>query len=431
MTMAAALRHAAVAAALLSSTALPLAAEKLPTPGPDELAFSVENMDPAVDPAADFQRYAAGAWLDRVQRPERLARYSIFDIVGERLKAQMKVVLAEAGAAAETAPKGSPAQQVGAFYDSYMDTAARDAAGVAPIEAQLEAIAAAQSLDDLTRLMGSFARTDGPVLLAAFGPMEDLADSSRYAIYGVAGRFGSPADDIYDDAPGSPRLIAYRTYLAAVLEIAGYDPAEAARISDLAIAIETELHAAELTPVESADPRNIYNPLLFAEVQAQIPELDLGLYFEAIGYPQPERIIQTEPRYLPVLSRMLRERPLQDFKDYAALMLVLKYQDVLTTEFEEPTRALVEVLTGAPVLPPREERALALVTEKLGHPVSRLYVENFFTEDERAKAVDMIARIRDAFASRIPTRDWLSDQTRAAALEKLDAFTIRVGYPDA
>jgi len=150
-------------------------------------------------------------------------------------------------------------------------------------------------------------------------------------------------------------------------------PAEAGRIADLAIALETELYAAELKPVESADPRNIYHPLPFADVRAQIPELDLGLYFEAIGYPQPERIIQTEPRYLPVLSRMLRERSLQDFKDHAALMLVLKYQGVLTTEFEEPTRALVEILTGTPVLPPRDERALALVTEKLGHPVSRLY----------------------------------------------------------
>lgn len=431
MPFVAAFRPAAVAAALLSGAVLAHAADDLPPPGPDELAFSIANMDPTVDPSADFERYAAGAWLDRIQRPERLPRYSIFDIMGERLKSQMMVVLAEAGAAAATAPKGSPAQQVGAFYAAYMDVAARDAAGIAPIEAQLAAVAGAQSLDDLARLMGSFTRTGGPLPLVVFGPMEDLADSARYAMYGFAGLFGSPAEDIYEDAPGSARLTAYRAYLVAVLEIAGYGPAEAGRIADLAVAIETELHAAKLTPAESADPRNTFNPLAFSEAQAQIPELDLGLYFEAAGYPKPDRIIQTEPRYLPVLSRMLRERPLQDFKDYAALMLALRYQGVLTTAFEEPTRALTEALTGVPVLPPREERALALVTEKLGHPVSRLYVENFFTEDERAKAVDMIARIRDAFASRIPTRDWLSDETRQAAQEKLDAFTIRVGYPDA
>ena len=198
--------------------------------------------------------------------------------------------------------------------------------------------------------------------------MADLADSERYAIYGAAGEFGLPADDVYDDAPGSPRIAAYRTYLAQMLEVAGYAPAEAGRIADLAIAIETELHAAKLTPVEAADPRNIYNPLTFADLQAQIPELDLSLYFQETGYPLPERIILTEPRYLPVLSQMLRERPLQDFKDYAALMLILKYQGVLTTAFEEPTRALVEALTGVPVLPPREERALALITAEARSP---------------------------------------------------------------
>jgi putative endopeptidase len=134
-------------------------------------------MDPSVDPGADFLRYASGAWLDRV---ERLASYGIFDIVGERLKAQMKIILTQAGAAAETAPGGSPAQQVGALYAAYMDVAARDAAGVAPLRPQLAEIAAIASLDDLTRLMGGLAYTDGPLLLAAFGPMDDLADSARW-----------------------------------------------------------------------------------------------------------------------------------------------------------------------------------------------------------------------------------------------------------
>jgi predicted metalloendopeptidase len=113
--------------------------------------------------------------------------------------------------------------------------------------------------------------------------------------------------DVYDDAPGLPRIAAYRTYLAQILEVAGYSAAEAGRIADLAIAIETELHAAKLKPVEAVDPRSIYNPLTFADLQAQIPELDLSIYFQETGYPLPDRIIQTEPRLLPVLSQMLRE----------------------------------------------------------------------------------------------------------------------------
>ena len=127
----------------------------LPPATPDELAFSVSNMDPSVSPASDFYRYASGAWQDRVQRPERLAMYSIFDIMADRQKAQMKGVLAHVGAKAATAPKGSPEQQVGTFYNAYMDTAARDAAGMTPLQPQLDAIGAIQSMDDLVRYLAT------------------------------------------------------------------------------------------------------------------------------------------------------------------------------------------------------------------------------------------------------------------------------------
>lgn len=421
---------ATTALVLISGVSVPVVAEELPPPGPDELAFSIENMDLAVDPGTDFLRHASGAWLGRVERPERLAHYGIFDIALERQKAQMKIILTQAAAEAATAPKGSPAQQVGALYAAYMDTATRDAAGMAPLQPLLDEITAVDSFDGLSQLMGRLTRTEGPILLVGFGASEDLADSKSYAIYGAAGQFGLAADDVYDDPAGSSRLAAYRAFLVQVLEIGGYDPAEAARVADLAVAIETELHAAKLTPVEAADPRNIYNPMTFAEMQAQIPELDLALYFQGSGYPQPDRIILTQPRYLPVLSQMLKTRPLQDFKDYGALLLILEYQGVLMTSFDEPTRALTEALTGVPVLLPREERAMALITERLGHPISQLYVDAVFTETERERATDMITRVRETFAARIPTRDWLSEPTRAAALEKLDAFTIRVGYPD-
>jgi putative endopeptidase len=164
-------------------------------------------------------------------------------------------------------------------------------------------------------------------------------------------------------------------------------------------------------------------------MQAQIRELDLRLYFETMGYPVLERIILTEPRYFPVLSQMLRDRPIGDFRDYAALQLILEFQDVLTTGFEEPVRAFGEVLTGVGVLPPREERALGLIGEALGQPLSRIYVENFFSEETRSTAAEMIGRIEQVFRKRIPTRAWLTEATRAEALEKLDGLSFEVGYP--
>jgi putative endopeptidase len=406
--------------------------EPLPPLGPDDLAFSIDNMQPDVEPGTDFYRYASGAWLERVVRPERLASYGIFDIMGERLKAQMKIVVENAGAHATTAAQGSPVQLVGDFYNAYMDAESRDSVGIEPLRAELDRIAAIDSLDDLVRFMGRMPRIGGPLLLVGFGPSPDFADSKRYAIYGVGSTFGLDPhfDDVFNDPPDSPRLIAYKTYLEDVLQVAGYQAADATRIAAATIEIETELHAAKLTPVEMADPGKLYNPTDVADVQAQIPEFDLAVYFDAIGYALPDRIILTQPRYLPVLAQMLRDRPLEDFKDYAALRLILEFQSVLTTAFEVPTRALNEALTGVGVLPTREERALGLMRESLGHPLSQVYVDQFFAEDTKRTALDMIERIHQVCLDRIPTRDWLSDETRAAALEKLEKFDYQVGYPE-
>jgi predicted metalloendopeptidase len=149
-----------------------------------------------------------------------------------------------------------------------------------------------------------------------------------------------------------------------------------------------------------------------------------------LGAPVPDIVVQTQPRYLPVLSGILREWPLDDIKEYLRLKLIVAFKPSLTTKFDEPTRAFNEAILGVTVLPPRGERVQALLGEYLGHPVSQLYVDNFFTESERRTATDMVRRVKAAFELRMKSRTWLTDATRTAALEKLDRLFFRMGYPD-
>jgi putative endopeptidase len=422
---------AALAAMLLSTASGPGAfAIELAPPGPDDLAFSVENMDTTAKPGADFYRYASGRWLDRAKRPDHLPTYGTFDIMRTRQEVQMEAALSAAADASAGAPKGSPTQQVGAFYKAMMDVEALDAAGIAPLKPRLDEIAALGSVEGLATLLGGMSNTATPAIFAAFGPYQDRRDNSRYVIYGFAGSFGITYEDVLAEPTGSPRIEGYRTYLASILRIAGYAEAEAKRIADVSIAIEKELHAAKLTPVEAADPVKSYNPKTLADLQAEIPQFDIAAYLTAADLAVPERIIVLEPRYFPALSKLLRERPLQDLKDYIAVRVINAYVPVLSTAFDEPIRGLQEAITGVGVLPSREERVQGLLQTALGHPVGRIYVDAVFTPEEKAEAEAMIDRIRGVFADRIPTRDWLTDATRKAAKAKLDAFTIRVGYPD-
>jgi putative endopeptidase len=405
---------------------------ELPPLTADDLVFSVDNMDPSADPAEDFYRYASGGWLDRVERPADKSRWGVFPVMGERLVKQLAAVAAKAAESSEDAPKGSPTQLVGDFYKAYMNVGAIDAAGIEPVRGQLDKIEAIQSLDDLTRFMTEQAVVAGPALFAIFAPSPDPADSKRYAMYFAGADFAVDSHhvELLRNKDGDPRVSAYRTYVTDIMKIAGYPAEEAARIADLTLKIETGLYEGILTPEEGNDPRNRYGKLGYDEVQAQIPEIDLDLYFETIGFDKPETIYMFEPRALPALSRVLKETPLEDLKDYAAYRVIDNYKQFLTSEFEEPVQEFNLVLVGARTDRPRQDHMYDLLKENLGHPASQLFVEEYYSDETRAEVLDMVKRIHAKFRERVETRDWLSDDTRKEALKKIDKFYYKVGYPD-
>ncbi len=400
--------------------------------GPDQLAFSTKNMDASVSPGQDFYSYAAGSWLQRVPRPERYGGYGFFEIVADRVEQQMRHVLEQAAKSAKTAPKGSPAQQVGTFFNAYMDVAARDAAGLAPIKPYLDRTEEIGDLNGLVRFMAEILEDCGPALFLKVGPDVDLVNNKAYVLYVGGGELGlsDKLEDVFEEADGGSRITGYRTFLVETLKIAGTPQAEADRIADLSIAIDRKLHAAKLPPVEANDPSKSYNPTTIADLQRQIPQLDLTLLLKERNYPTPDRLILAEPRYLPVLANLLAEHSIQDIRDYAKLRVIVAYAPYLGTKFDEPLLVLSQALTGASVLPEKQERALELIKAKLGQPVSKLYTDNFFPAATRQKAAEMVGLIKGAFLERMPQRAWLSDQTRAAALEKLEKLSFKIGYPD-
>ena len=405
---------------------------KLPEIGPDLLAFSVENMDTSVDPANDFYRYASGSWLDRVERPARFGSYGIFAIMTDRLTKQVSVVAAEAGEKAASAPKGSPTQLVGDFYKAYMNVEAIDAGGIEPIRGMLNDVEAVESFKDLTAIMAQQAASAGPGIFAMFGPSQDPADGSKFAMFVIGPTFGLDRhfQEALRGAPDSPTLLAYRAFINNLLVAAGYQEDEASRVAGVSLDIERKIYTSFLTPAEAKDPSNRFNPISFEDAQALAPEIDLDAYLQIIGFSKPEWFYNYEPHLLTALSELWRTTPMEDLKDYVAYRIIEDYAPYLASKLQVPALDPNEAILGARYEPPRPERIYKILLKNMGHPVSQLFVEKYFSDETKAEVLDMIERIKAVFRERIETSSWLSDPTKEAALEKVDKFYYKVGYPD-
>lgn len=425
-------RLASLVVLSLSASSTVQAAELVTVPeiGPDQLSFSVTNMDTSVDPGTDFYRYAVGGWLDRVERPADRISIGTFDFMGLRLTAQLKNLIAEAGEKSASAEKGSPLQQVGDFYNAYMDVASLDAKGITPIEPELARIEAIASLDDLATYLGRYVSVAGAVALVGIVPSTDQADTTKMVLFLVKGSLIFGQENLYDAPAGSELDVALRRNLRTVLEKAGYEPSRAANVVDMVADLERELHGATLTPVEAMSPANSYQPKPFDDVQAEIPKLDFRKMLAALDVSAPDTLVQTQPRYLEGLAKALSERPLDDIKDYLKVRVITHFKPFLGTRFDDGARELNRIVFGVDRLPPREELVQSTLQSSLGHPVSRLYVERYFSEETKAKASDMVERIHQTFQTRMKSSTWLDEQTKAAALAKLEKLSYKIGYPE-
>ena len=399
--------------------------------GADELAFSVENMDPGVSPREDFYRFAAGGWLTRVPRPEDRASYSFPVIQGKIINDQLQTLVDSAVNSAASAPRGSSRQLVGDFYKAYMNLEHRRAQGMAPLAQEFARIDGLSSKDELTGFLVDEAKTNGLSLLVGFGPSPDLSDSSRYAIFGATGSTALKEErDVYRAEDSAPRRLAYRAYVHDLLQVAGYEESEAARVTALVLDLETELDKAKLTRAQARDFNRLNNRMTLAQTQALIPRIDIAAYLAAMGIPAPEEIIVTEPAYFRAVSAIIDSRPLGDFKDYTKFRVIEQFSGLLSPAFDEPKRALNQAFTGVATLRPIDERAIAEIQGSLGQPFSQLYVETYYDEDTRRRTLELISYIMAAMERRIPTRTWLSPETKAEAMAKLKAFENKVGYPE-
>ena len=391
----------------------------------------VEDISTKAEPCTDFFEFANGAWRERNPIPDSMVRWSRRWASGELAKDQLKVILDDISAQA-TWPQGSVEQLVGDHYAACMDEGAVNAAGLKPIEPLLKEIQALQDMQGVQRMMVRLFELglNDPIGLAAspdnHQPSQVIAD--LYA----SGALSLPDRDYYlkPDARFAEARERLQQHVAATFRLAGYTDKDARAAAALVFDQEKALAEASLARVERRDPKAIDHKMTFAELQKLAPRFDWAAFFDAAGVPRADLNVR-EPKYLQELNRQLAEVPLATWRHYLAWHLLSEASPALSAPFvEENFRFYSAYLGGTKEMKPRWKQCVESTDELLGEALGRKYVEKHFPPQAKARMQEMVKNLLLAMGDTIRELSWMSDATKAKALEKLSTFNPKIGYPD-
>lgn len=384
------------------------------------------NLDPSVKPGVDFYDYACGGWMKANPLSPEYSRFGTFDQLGENNRKQIYDLVM--GLDSSNAEKGSNAQKIGDLFAMGMDSVTLNKQGAEPIKADLARIAK-MTRDEMPQLMANL------VGISAFYGTEvgaDMLNSNVNTLYWGQGGLGLGDRDYYvvDGENEKKVLDAYKTYLLTLAKLAGYNDADAKRLVDNTIRIETEIAKTAKTREESRDPFGMYNPMKLADINNNYPALGLPAYLAAQGLNNVEDVIVTAPKSLATIDKLMGTESEQALRDYLTAGYLSSAASYLSDDFINAEFEFAKVKSGVQQLQPRWKRALSIPNGILGEALGELYVEKYFPPTSKAKMLDLVRNLQIALGQHIDNLTWMSPETKAKAHEKLDAFTVKIGYPD-
>ncbi|GAB3634548.1 M13 family metallopeptidase [Hymenobacter arcticus] len=422
-------RGAALAVAALGlAAASPALAQTTASAG---VGINPANIDKSVSPCDDFFHYASGNWLKNNPVPAAESRWGSFNELADRNNATQKAILEELARNSGKAVKGTNAQKVGDFYAAAMDTAAIEQAGLTYLKPYLDRIAAIKTLPEMQKFLADPKAQAGSVWFNS-GVGQDEKISTQYAVQFYQGGLSLPNRDYYlkDDARSKNIRAAAITYLTNTFKRLGDSETAAAANAATVMRIETRLAKASKSPVDLRDPQANYNKMTVAEASKAFPNLNLPLLLKDNHLGTAKEVIVGQPEFMKEVSTMLAAEPIADQRQYLRFHLVSSVASALPKAYGDEAFRFSQVLSGAKQQQPRWKRMLRSTDGALGEAFGQLYVDKAFSPAAKTRAKEMIENLRKAYAERIMATDWMSAATKKEALVKLNAFTVKIGYPD-
>ncbi len=419
---------AATALAIAIPAAIPVASQQTAAkPGPRYGTFGVDltAQKPGIKPGDDFWTFANGSWNERTEIAADRTSAGVGVLLADEAEAQVRDLLTDL--AKNPNLYGASGKQIGDMYASWMDEAAIEARGAAPLKPYLARIAAVK---DLAGLQVLFA-TNGYASPVGIEIIPDLADPTRYiAAAGQAG-LGMGNRDYYlaEGAKYDTYRKAYRDYMIQIQGLAGI-PGAAAK-ADAMIALETALAKAFWAPERSRDIKAIYNPMNRAQMKALAPQFDWELMMKTSGLAQIPTVIMTQTTAITAIGAALDATPLETWKDWMAFQFVSDHAPYLSKAFDDANFTFFsKTLSDVPQQRARWKRGVQIVNGALGEAVGQIYVARHYPADSQAKMAELIVDLRGALEERLKANTWMDAATKDKALAKLAAFEPRIGHPD-
>ena len=389
--------------------------------------FDLAGRDTTVNPGDSFMRYANGTALDAMQIPSDRTSYGSFALLRELSDNRVKAMIQ--GLTARTdLTVGSDEQKIADAYRSYMDEDRIEALDAAPLAPFLAAIRAANTRDLAAVYMG---QTQGRLGSSIFGTgiTTDQKAPTRYVVSTGQGGLGLPNRDYYLEERWAAKKVLYQAYVARMLGLIGWENPEHSA-ADI-VAFETRIAEAHWTAVQNRNRDETYNEYTIASLAAEAPGFPWQAYYNAVGVGDVPRLIVRQDTAMPKIAAIYAETPMETIQawqafhttDDAAPRLSRRFSDA---QWEFRSRDL----NGQPMQRARDKRGISFAEGMLGEAVGRQYVSEYFPAESKAKMEALVANLRVALGNRIRTYSWMSADTQAQAQDKLDKFTVKIGYPN-
>jgi len=389
-------------------------------------ALDLTDLDPSTSPKADFYQYATGGWqVKNPLRPE-FARYGSFDALREKAQENLNALFQSM--TTTEAEFGTVDQKISDLYKMALDSTTRNQLGAQPIQPYIAQIQAVQSKDELATLLGQM-QLYGEGGFFGAGVEADLTNSDIQILYMGQGGLGMGDRDYYLLESNKALKEGYQAFLVKVLNLSGIQNAEAVAAKDLAL--EDAMAKISWAREDNRDMQKIYNPMSTEQICKAWPELRFDKMCAAAGIAPQEKIIVQQPSYFEGLNNLFAKTDLETLKDYLLCQFVAGQTGALSDEFYTASwEFFSHQMAGAQEETPRWKRAMSVPNSLLGEAVGEMYVKQYFPESSKQKMVALVENLRTALGQHIDQLEWMGEETKAKAQEKLAAFTVKIGYPD-